>query len=100
MNRSQMETMLGGPVVFGRPRRSPGFASLWRSPEVHHWCAACTRTFPNGVHRSVAGRKTCPYADCDGDAGSQAHDWSAIKRQRPNYPVTPWMAVQYVYTCS
>jgi hypothetical protein len=92
-----MELMLGGPAVFGRPRRSGGISGFWRSPEHHLWCASCARTYPNGVHRSVAGRKMCPYVDCEGNADDQALDWSFLKQQRPNYPITPWMAVKYPY---
>jgi hypothetical protein len=95
MNRDQMETTFGGPVTFGRPRRSAGIA--WFSPEKHLWCASCNRTHPNGIYRNVAGRKTCPYADCEGDVDGQGQGWSVVKRLRPNYPVTPWMAVQYPY---
>lgn len=97
MNRMQMETTCGGPVVFGRRRRRPGIAGFWRSPEQHLWCASCKRTYPNGIFRMVAGRKTCPYVDCEAEVDGRGYDWSAIKRQRPNYPITPWMAVQYPY---
>jgi hypothetical protein len=97
MNRSQMETTFGGPVIFGRPRRPTGLGRFWHSPEKHLWCASCTRTYPNGIHRSVAGRKTCPYVDCDGEVDGRGYGWSVIKHQRPNYPITPWMAVQYPY---
>lgn len=95
MNRSQMQDMLGGPVVFGRERKAPGIAWLWRSAEPHHWCATCRRTFPNGVHRLVNGTQTCPYSDCSGEVSLQAYDWSEIRRRRPNYPITPSMQVQY-----
>jgi hypothetical protein len=91
-----METTFGGPVVFGRPTRSKGIG-FWRSPEKHLWCAACTRTYPNGIYRSLAGRKTCPYVDCEGDADAKSCGWSLVKRQRPDYPITPWMAIQYPF---
>ena len=95
MNRNQMEKTFGGPVVFGRARNSSRLAWFWRSGEKHLWCAACARSFPNGVHRCVEGTKTCPYADCDGDLASGARDWSSVRQRHPNYPTVPWMSVRY-----
>lgn len=95
MNRSQTEKTLGGPAVFGRPRPLARGAWFWRRAEKHLWCSSCFRTFPNGVHRRVENRKKCPYADCDGDFSLGMHDWSAVRRLYPAYPVDPWMAVRY-----
>lgn len=95
MNRSQLQDMLGGPVLIGPARRANGIARFWRSAGPHLWCALCTRTFPNGVHRLVGAGKTCPYADCSADIDSQAHAWTEIRRRHPDYPAAPWMAVQY-----
>ena len=98
MRNDQVEDMLGGPVIFGpkhvtEGRRRFGF---WRVREPSRWCAACSRAYPNGAHRVVAGTARCPYADCDADLAANAHPWSLVHDVRPNYPAAPSMSVQYV----
>ncbi len=100
MNRSQLQDMLGGPLTFGRARKSPGIASFFRAAEPHLWCAMCTRTFPNGVHRLVGDSTICPYRGCTGNIATQSFEWRHVRDQHPNYPATPSMSVQYPYAIS
>lgn len=97
MNDDQLQQMLGGPVRFGKPLRVQDHRWYSRAKvERHLWCATCTRTFPNGLVREHHGRATCPYVDCPGEIGSQAHAWSSVRSRHPNYPQHPNMWVQYV----
>lgn len=96
MTNEQLQEMLGGPVIFGKPLRIGPRGWLWRRSEAHLWCADCTRTFPNGLVRLLERRPTCPYADCRGAISSRAHAWSAVRAEHPNYPLHPNMWVQYV----
>lgn len=95
MDQSQMEKTFGGPVVFGRARRSGKSGWLLRTTEKHLWCSLCSRTFANGIYRRVAGDQICPYADCGADVARDAREWSSVRRDHPNYPAAPWTAVQY-----
>ncbi|MBL6752473.1 MAG: hypothetical protein ISP90_18285 [Nevskia sp.] len=97
MNHDQMEKILGGPAVAGRPGKSA--ASSWWRPnrERHLWCTHCSRTCPNGTYRCLAGRKVCPYADCAAEVAPNARAWSLVRAAQPNYPQVPWMGVQYPY---
>ncbi|MCC2658612.1 MAG: hypothetical protein K0Q76_3720 [Panacagrimonas sp.] len=95
MNNDQLQQTLGGPVVFGTPRRMGIRGRFWKSAEAHLWCADCTRTFPNGVARLVESRPACPYADCESFIGTRAYLWSEVRARHPLYPQHPNMAVQY-----
>lgn len=98
MRPSQVADMLGGPVIFGVSARSASrrcFGLLPGARETHAWCAACSRAYPGGLHRLVAGKASCPYIDCDAELVSNAHAWSGVRELRPNYPAAPSMWVQY-----
>lgn len=95
MNNEQLQQMLGGPVVFGKPLGFGSRLAFWKANEAHLWCAQCTRTFPNGLVRFIQRRPTCAYADCDGTFDQQIHRWSEVRSLKPNYPEHPNMAVQY-----
>jgi hypothetical protein len=96
VNRDQLQLTLGGPVLFGTPRRAGIGGRPWKRAEAHLWCAECTRTFPNGVARLLEHGPACPYADCDGVIATRAYRWSEVRALHPNYPQHPNMAVQYV----
>lgn len=95
MNDEQLQQTLGGPVMFGKPRREGHRWGFWKAAEAHLWCARCTRTFPNGVVRFVERRPTCAYADCNGAFDTQIHPWSEVRSLNPRYPEHPTMSVQY-----
>ncbi len=95
MEKQQMERTFGGPIVIGRARKSAPSAWFWQAREAHLWCGLCSRTFPNGTYRLVDGQQLCPYADCDGVVVQDVSDWSSIRREHPNYPVAPWLGIQY-----
>ena len=90
-----MERTFGGPIVFGRPRKSANAAWFQLGREAYLWCGLCSRTFPNGTCRIVDGVACCPYADCSGVIAEDASDWSSIRREHPNYPAAPWLSIQY-----
>ncbi len=90
-----MERTFGGPIVVGRARKSANSRWFRLAREAHLWCSRCGRTFPNGTCRIVDGVARCPYADCDGVVAQDASDWSSIRREHPNYPVAPWLGIQY-----
>jgi len=79
----------------GRARKSAKSTWFWRASEPHLWCSRCSRTFPNGTYRLVDGVEYCPYADCDAIVLRDASDWSSVRSEHPNYPVAPWLSIQY-----
>ena len=95
MEKQQMERTFGGPVIVGRARKSANARWFRLAREAHLWCGLCSRTFPNGTCRMVDGVEHCPYADCNGVVAQDASDWSSIRREHPNYPVAPWLGIQY-----
>lgn len=95
MNNEQLQQTLGGPVVFGKPRRGGDRIGFWKAADADLWCAQCTRTFPNGLVRFIERRRTCAYADCDAAFDTQIRPWSEVRSLNPTYPEHPTMAVQY-----
>lgn len=59
------------------------------------WCLHCERVYRADTARRVRGLWLCAYADCNGDAVFDQHDWHWLRSIHPEYPEVPEVGKVY-----